>query len=159
MVKMSWMDEDFRHLMKEALREAERAFSEGEVPVGAVIVHQDGRILAAGHNRPISLQDPTAHAEVLVIRTAAAQCGNYRLPGSTLVVTIEPCAMCMGAALNARVSRLVFGAFDPKAGAAGSVFDLAWDSRLNHRIDVVSGVLEGECSKLMREFFNSRRKT
>lgn len=144
--------------MREALREAEKGFSEGEVPVGALIVHHDGRILATGHNRPISLQDPTAHAEVLVMRSAAACCGNYRLPGSTLVVTIEPCAMCMGAALNARISRLVFGAFDPKAGAAGSVFDLAGDSRLNHRIEVISGVLEGECSRVMQEFFGSRRK-
>src|SRR3972149_1012861 len=117
------MDGNFRQLMREALREAEKGFSEGEVPIGALIVNLDGRILAADHNRPISLQDPTAHAEVLAIRSAAAVCGNYRLPGSTLVVTIEPCAMCMGAALNARISRLVFGAFDPKAGGAGSVLN------------------------------------
>lgn len=152
------MDEDFRHFMKEALREAEKGFSEGEVPVGALVVHQDGRILAAAHNRPISLQDPTAHAEVLAIRAAASKCGNYRLPGAALIVTIEPCSMCMGAALNARISRLVFGASDPKAGAAGSVFDLARSGALNHRIEVVSGILEEECSGLMQEFFSLRRK-
>ncbi len=144
--------------MKEALWEAEKGFSEGEVPVGALIVDQDGRTLAAGHNRPVSLKDPTAHAELLVMRSAAARCGNYRLPGCTLVVTIEPCPMCMGAALNARISRLVFGAFDPKSGAAGSLFDLAGDTRLNHRIEVVSGVLQGECSRLMQEFFSARRR-
>ena len=152
------MVEDFRHFMKQALREAEQGFSEGEVPVGALIVRQEGRILAAAHNRPISLHDPTAHAEVLAMRAAASLCGNYRLPGATMVVTIEPCSMCMGAALNARISRLVFGASDPKAGAAGSVFDLARDGRLNHRIEVVAGVLEGECSRLLQEFFSLRRK-
>jgi len=144
--------------MKMALDEAEKGFLEGEVPVGAVIIQEDRTILAAAHNRPIALHDPTAHAEVLAMRAAAAFRGNYRLPGVTLVVTIEPCAMCLGAALNARIARLVFGARDPKAGAAGSVFDLARDDRLNHRIEVVSGVLESECARLMQEFFCKRRK-
>ena len=158
MLKMFWMDEDFRHFMELALEEAEKGFSEGEVPVGAVVVHEDGTILASAHNRPIALNDPTAHAEVLAIRAAAASRGNYRLPGATLVVTIEPCPMCVGAALNARISRLVFGAEDPKAGAAGSLFDMARDQRLNHRMEVFAGVLGSECARLVQDFFALRRK-
>lgn len=144
--------------MELALEEAEKGFSEGEVPVGAVVVHEDGTILASAYNRPIGLNDPTAHAEVLAIRAAAAIRGNYRLPGATLVVTIEPCPMCVGAALNARISRLVFGAEDPKAGAAGSLFDMARDQRLNHRMEVFAGVLGSECARLLQDFFALRRK-
>ncbi len=157
MLEILRMDEDFRQFMKEALREAEKAFAEGEVPIGALVIHQ-GRILAAAHNMPIALQDPTAHAEVLAMRSAAARCGNYRLPGATLVVTIEPCLMCMGAALNARISRLVYGSADPKAGAARSLFNLCQDDRLNHRISVISGVLEEECTSLIQRFFSQRRR-
>jgi tRNA(adenine34) deaminase len=158
MLKVLRMDEDFRHFMQQALMEAEKAYSEGEVPVGALVVHEDGTILAAAHNRPIALHDPTAHAEVLAMRAAAALSGNYRLPGATLVVTIEPCPMCMGAALNARIARLVFGACDPKSGAAGSLYDLARDGRLNHRMGVYSGVLGDECARLMQNFFALRRR-
>ncbi|MEW6667189.1 MAG: tRNA adenosine(34) deaminase TadA [Thermodesulfobacteriota bacterium] len=151
------MDADFRHLMREALQEAEKAFHEGEVPVGAVLSDEGGEIVARAHNMPIFLCDPTAHAEILALRFAASHLGNYRLTKSTLVVTIEPCLMCMAAALNARISRLVFGAADPKAGAAGSLYHLGEDGRLNHRIEVVSGVLEEECSRLMQAFFRNRR--
>ncbi|MBN1105454.1 MAG: nucleoside deaminase [Deltaproteobacteria bacterium] len=143
--------------MNEALREAEKASLEGEVPVGAVLADEAGEIVSSAHNRTLSLQDPTAHAEMLTLRIAAARYGNYRLTGTTLVVTVEPCLMCMGAALNARVSRLVFGAADPKGGAAGSLYDVSRDSRLNHRIEVVSGVMEQECARLMQEFFRRRR--
>lgn len=151
------METDFRHWMREALLEAEKAFREGEVPVGAVLSDENGNILARAHNRPISLCDPTAHAEILVLRAGASRLGNYRLTKSTLVVTIEPCLMCMGAALNARIRRVVFGASDPKSGAAGSLYRLGEDSRLNHRIEVISGVLEAECSGLMQAFFRARR--
>ena len=151
------MDADFRHLMREALLEAEKAFQEGEVPVGAVLSDEEGEIVARAHNMPIFLSDPTAHAEILALRFAASHLGNYRLTKSTLVVTIEPCLMCMGAALNARIGRLVFGASDPKSGAAGSLYHLGEDSRLNHRIEVVSGVMETECSSLMQAFFRMRR--
>ncbi|MBW1788286.1 MAG: tRNA adenosine(34) deaminase TadA [Deltaproteobacteria bacterium] len=143
--------------MREALDEARKAFDEGEVPVGALVVDNEGRIMGKAHNRPVSLNDPTAHAEMLAIRRAAGMLGNYRLVGATLVATIEPCPMCMGAALNARVERLVYGAPDPKAGAAGSLYDLSSDSRLNHRIEVVSGVLQEECALLMQRFFRMRR--
>lgn len=151
------MTVDVYHLMSEALYEAEKAAAEGEVPVGAVLAGPDGRMVARAHNRPLALKDPTAHAEILVLREAAARLGNYRLTGFTLVVTIEPCLMCMGAALHARVAGLAFGAFDPKGGAAGSLYDLAGDSRLNHRIEVVSGIREEHCRRLMQEFFQSRR--
>ncbi len=148
---------DFHHLMKKALREAERGFTKGEVPVGAVLAGPDGDIVAKAHNLPISLNDPTAHAEILALRSAGTFYRNYRLTGATLLVTIEPCLMCMGAAINARISRLVFGAFDPKSGAAGSLYDLAADNRLNHRIEVISGIMEKECRKLMQDFFHLRR--
>ena len=151
------MQVDLYQLMEQALKEAEKAFSMGEVPVGAVLATQDGRIVAKAHNQPITLSDPAAHAEILVLRKAGAFYQNYRLNDSLLVATIEPCLMCMGAALNARVARLVFGAFDPKAGAAGSIYNLAADSRLNHRIEVISGIMEKECRALMQSFFRSRR--
>jgi tRNA(adenine34) deaminase len=152
------MPDDLHHLMREALDQAQKAFDQGEVPVGALVVDNEGRIVAKAHNRPIALNDPTAHAEIQAIRRAAEVLGNYRLVGAALVVTIEPCIMCMGAALNARVERLVYGAPDPKAGAAGSLYDLSSDSRLNHRIEVVSGILKDECAALMQRFFKTRRK-
>lgn len=148
---------DFSVLMREALNEAFIGFAEGEVPVGAVVATPQGEILARAHNRPIALNDPTAHAEILALRRAGAVCGNYRIEESTLVVTVEPCVMCMGAAHHARISRLVFGAFDPKWGAAGSLYNLAADHRLNHRIEVISGILGTECLKVMQDFFRSRR--
>ena len=148
---------DYDQLMGEALLEAGKALEKGEVPVGAVLAGPEGEILARGYNQPISLNDPTAHAEIIALREAAARCGNYRLQGTTLVVTIEPCIMCMGAAINARVSRLVFGAFDPKAGAAGSIYNLYDDPRLNHRIEVVSGIRENECREMLQAFFRSKR--
>lgn len=150
---------DFVLLMREALKEAQQGSAEGEVPVGAVVATPEGEIVARAHNQPVALKDPTAHAEILALRRAGAVCGNYRIEGATLVVTVEPCAMCMGAALQARISRLVFGAFDPKGGAAGSLYNLAGDPRLNHRIELVSGILGEECSKLMQDFFKARRKT
>lgn len=148
---------DLYHLMREALREAERALSMGEVPVGSVLAGPDGQIVAKAHNQPVGLQDPTAHAEILAIRRAGLAFGNYRLNRAILVVTVEPCPMCMGAAINARIARLVFGSADPKAGAAGSLYNLATDKRLNHRIEVISGIMEQECRALMEGFFRLRR--
>jgi tRNA(adenine34) deaminase len=144
-------------MMEEALQEAAKGFAEGEVPVGAVVADVDGLIIARAHNRPVSLNDPTAHAEILALRRAGSVCGNYRLEGAILVVTMEPCPMCMGAAVHARVAKLIFGSSDPKWGAAGSVYDLAGDRRLNHRIEVLAGIMERECSRLMLDFFHSRR--
>lgn len=149
---------DFYLLMQEALAEAKKGFAKGEVPVGAVLVDPEGKFLAKAHNQPISLNDPTAHAEILALREAGSLCGNYRMEGATLVVTIEPCLMCMGAAVNARIAHLVFGAPDPKWGAAGSLYDVAKDGRLNHRIEVTSGIMEEECIQLMQDFFRSRRR-
>jgi tRNA(adenine34) deaminase len=144
--------------LKLALSEAKKADEKAEVPIGAVLVSQVGNILAASHNQTISLSDPTAHAEILVLRKAAHQTQNYRLLNTTLYVTIEPCVMCMGALVHARISRLVYGAKDPKWGAAGSLYDLAGDSRLNHQIEVIGGILEDECRALMQDFFRSKRK-
>lgn len=152
------MEIDFFHLMKQALMEAEKGLAKGEVPVGALLTNSVGKILTKAHNLPISHHDPTAHAEILVIRNAGDYYKNYRLTGSTLVVTLEPCVMCMGAALHARISRLVFGAYDPKLGAAGSVYRLHEDRRFNHKIEVISGVMEKECSNQLRDFFRLRRK-
>lgn len=149
---------DLFQLMQVALEEAGKAFQQGEVPVGAVVADPEGRVLARAHNRPIRAKDPTAHAEVLALREAAARTGNYRLEGATLVVTLEPCLMCMGAALQARVARLVYGAADPKAGAAASLYTVGSDPRLNHRIEVRGGVMEAECGELLKEFFRIRRK-
>jgi tRNA(adenine34) deaminase len=146
-------DEQF---MCMALEEAKRAGEEGEVPVGAVLV-SGGKVIARGRNRPIAMSDPTAHAEVLALREAAAKVGNYRLPGCTLYVTIEPCAMCAGALLQARVGRLVFGAEDPKAGAVRSLYTLLEDERLNHRVEVTAGVLPQECREVLHRFFRERR--
>ena len=142
--------------MTVALDEAARAGDAGEVPIGAVVV-RDGRLLAAAGNAPIADVDPTAHAEIRALRAAARAAGNYRLPGATLYAPVEPCAMCIGAALHARVATLVFGCDDPKAGAAGSLFDLTQDARLNHRIAVVRGVEAERSRELLRTFFAARR--
>ena len=149
------MEADF-HYLGEALEQARAALAAGEVPVGAVLVGE-GRVLARAYNRPISLNDPTAHAEVLVLREAAARLGNYRLPGTTVYVTLEPCIMCVGALVQARVARLVFGAPDPKGGACISLYRLPEDPRLNHRLEVTGGVREAECRELLQEFFQARR--
>ena len=142
--------------MEEALRCAQRALEAGEVPVGAVVV-LDGRIIGRGRNQVIAHSDPTAHAEILALREAAAVVGNYRLTGAALYATIEPCAMCCGAAVNARVARVVYGAADPKSGAAQSLYRLLQDTRLNHRADVSAGVLHQECGAILREFFQKKR--
>lgn len=145
-------------LMALALREAEQAYLEEEVPVGAVLISSADEILAFDHNRTRQLHDPTAHAEMQALRKAAQVSNNFRLPGSTLFVTIEPCLMCAGAIIQARVDRVVYGAADPKAGALGSLYDISKDPRLNHRFEVIQGVLESECRELIQNFFKSRRE-
>lgn len=145
------------HYMSDALRQARRGDREGEVPVGAVIVCK-GEVLARAHNRPIHLNDPSAHAEILALRRAGRKLGNYRLPTCTLYVTIEPCAMCVGAIVQARIQRLVVGAADPKAGACGSVLSVLNSPKLNHQVEFESGILEAECSAILRQFFHERRK-
>ncbi len=144
------------NFMAAAIAEARRAEADGEVPVGAVAV-ADGQIVGAGHNRPIGLSDPTAHAEVLAIRAAASTLKTYRLDAVSIYVTLEPCVMCVGAMLNARVARVVYGARDAQAGALGSVYDIGRDGKLNHRFEVVGGVMESESAEMMREFFRARR--
>ena len=148
------MDTD--QLMQLALEQARAALAHDDVPIGAVVVH-DGAVVGRGHNRREVDQDPTAHAEVLAIREAARALGGWRLEGCTLVVTLEPCAMCAGAIVLARVPTVVYGATDPKAGAAGSLMDVLDDARLNHRCAVVSGVRAQECGELLRAFFRARR--
>jgi len=143
--------------MREAIKEAKDGWLNGEVPVGALLINQSDEILARDHNRCISLNDPTAHAEILVIRQAAKRLINYRLNGVTIIVTIEPCPMCMGAIMNARLGVLAFGAFDPKIGAAGSIYNFSDDERLNHRIKVIPCIMEQECRDLMQDFFRERR--
>ncbi len=145
--------------MELALRAAQGALTTGDVPVGAVLLDPGGAVLAAAANERERSGDPTAHAEVLVLRRSAAARGSWRLDGCTLVVTLEPCTMCAGALVLARVSRLVLGAWDPKAGAAGSVRDVVRDARLNHRVEVVGGVREAECAAVLRAFFAARRPT
>jgi tRNA(adenine34) deaminase len=140
-----------------ALEQAATAPATGDVPVGAVVLSADGEVLGAGVNRREAAGDPTAHAEVLALRAAARARGEWRLEGCTLVVTLEPCVMCAGATVLSRVQRLVFGAWDPKAGAAGSVWDLVRDRRANHRVEVVGGVREEECTQLLLDFFASHR--
>jgi tRNA(adenine34) deaminase len=142
--------------MQAALVEAEMGGDSGEVPVGAVVMLA-GEVIGSGHNTTIAASDPSGHAEIVALRAAASAKGNHRLPGATLFVTLEPCAMCMGAIAQARISRLVFGAYDPKAGAAGSVIDLTDSKALNHRFEVNGGVLEDECGELLKEFFASKR--
>ena len=143
--------------MRAALREARASFARDEVPVGCVIVH-DGLVIGRGHNQVESLQDATAHAEIVAIGAASNALGSWRLNECTLYVTLEPCSMCAGAIVLARLGRLVYGATDPKAGGCGSVLDVIGEPRLNHRVDVTRGVLEDECGELLREFFRKRRK-
>ncbi len=144
-------------LMQHALELASRAAEQGEVPVGAVLV-RDGEIIGEGWNAPISRHDPSAHAEIQALRDAGQRVGNYRLPDTTLYVTLEPCVMCAGAIIHARIKRLVFGAYDPKGGAAGSVFDLLpSDERFNHRVKCEGGVLEQACAEQLKAFFKARR--
>lgn len=148
------LDEKFMDI---ALDEARLAETAGEVPVGAVIVDSVGSIFAQGFNQPISMHDPTAHAEIVAMRAAARVLGNYRLTGLTLYCTMEPCVMCAGAIVHARVQRLVYGAADARAGAAGSIYDVVRDSRLNHQVEVTAGVRERECREIVQGFFEKRR--
>jgi tRNA(adenine34) deaminase len=143
-------------LMQEALREAEIAYSHQEIPIGAVVVYQN-KIIARAHNRKEELQDPTAHAEILALQEAARYLGSWHLEDIDLYVTLEPCPMCAYAMLQARIKRLIFGTLDPKAGAAGSIINIVQDKRFNHQIEVVSGVLEQECSLILQKFFQERR--
>lgn len=152
---MSFSRDDF-NWMEQALKLAADAAAEGEVPVGAVLV-RDGVMLGSGGNNPISLNDPTAHAEINAIRQAAEKVTNYRL-GGTLYVTLEPCLMCMGAIIHSRIERLVFGARDPKTGAAESVYQIGADKRLNHTLNIQGGLLEERCSRLLKDFFKERRQ-
>ena len=142
--------------MMQALEQAKLAAQAGEVPVGAVLVH-NGAVISEAFNRPIGNHDPSAHAEMLALRSAAGEIQNYRLPGSTLYVTLEPCVMCAGAMLHARVDRVIFGARDPKTGAAGSVVDIFSINQLNHQTTVDGGVLESECGQVLKDFFKERR--
>lgn len=142
--------------MREALSEARKAENEGEVPVGAVLLVNE-KIVGRGHNSSIRLNDPTAHAEIVALRQACHNSLNYRLPGSVLIVTVEPCVMCVGAMIHARVEEIIFGAADPKAGAIQSCFHLADASALNHKIRVTPGILEEECGSILKAFFASRR--
>ncbi len=144
--------------MRLALDQARLAYEAGEVPVGAVVVDGQGQVLGAGYNRTILDADPTAHAEVVAVRAAARQLGNYRLPGLALYVTLEPCVMCIGAMLHARLARVVYGAHDPKTGACGSVLDVGAVAQLNHHTTVTGGVLAQPCADLLRAFFRERRK-
>ncbi|WP_425395493.1 tRNA adenosine(34) deaminase TadA [Aeoliella sp.] len=145
------------HFMREALRQAELAAAAGEVPVGAVVVHQ-GTIIAAAYNQREMLHDPTAHAEMIAVTQAAAALGSWRLADCTLYVTLEPCPMCAGAIVNSRIPRVVYGAADPKAGAVDTLYTLLGDSRLNHAAEVVSGVLAQECGDILRQFFREKRQ-
>jgi tRNA(adenine34) deaminase len=149
--------ETFDRWMGRALDEARLALATGDVPVAALVLDADGEVIGTGRNEREAQQDPTAHAEILALRSAAAQTGDWHLTGTTLVVTLEPCLMCAGAILAARVPRVVFGAWDEKAGAAGSVYDALRDRRLNHRVEVFAGIRDAECSRLLEEFFEGRR--
>jgi len=146
-------DEQYMDL---ALAEALKAESAGEVPVGAIVV-ADGAVVGRGFNQPISTNDPTAHAEMVALREAARTIGNYRLSTVTMYCTVEPCVMCAGAMIHARIARLVFGVPDPKAGAAGSIYNVLTDPRLNHRVEVLSGIRQSECASLLQDFFARRR--
>jgi tRNA(adenine34) deaminase len=146
-------------LVREALREAARAAEEGEVPAGAVVAEPDGTVVSRGRNRVIALSDPTAHAEIIAIRAASAAAGNYRLDGLVLASTLEPCAMCLSAALHARLAAIIFGAAEPKWGAGGSLIDLNSVPGMNHHLALLEGgILEDECAGIMRDFFRDRRK-
>ena len=144
--------------MRLAIDEAEQAAAAGDIPIGALVIDVSGSVIASAHNAREATVDPTAHAEILALRAAAAASGDWRLAGCTLVVTLEPCPMCAGAAVMARVDRLVFGAWNPEYGAAGSAWDIVRDRRLNHRIEVIGGVLETECGSLVQTFLAARRE-
>jgi tRNA(adenine34) deaminase len=146
-------DNDF---MKIALAEAQKAFDKDEVPVGAVVV-LEGKILARAYNNPITSRDPSAHAEMLALRQAASAIGNYRLTGALLYVTLEPCIMCAGAILHSRLARVIFGARDPKTGAAASLYEILGDARLNHQVEVIEGILREECGEILSRFFRQKR--
>ena len=148
---------DHETFMMLALEEAKKAGQISEVPIGAILVAENGEVLSAAYNQTIKAADPTAHAEVLALRQAAGKINNYRLLNTTLYVTVEPCIMCMGAIVHARVTKVVFGALDPKWGAAGSLYNFAHDDRLNHRVELLKGVLEEDCRKLMQDFFRAKR--
>jgi len=143
--------------MRQALAEAQKAVKEGEVPVGALLVSPTGDIIARAHNRPITLNDPTGHAEILVLRQGAVQLKNYRLPGHVLYVSLEPCVMCVGAMIQARLAMVVYGAADPKGGAIESVYCMGSDGKLNHRLEARGGVLVDECRALLQAFFKAKR--
>ena len=151
------MTDTHENFMELALNEAKKAGQIGEVPVGAILVSENGEILSAAHNQTIKLADPTAHAEILTLRKAALEINNYRLLKTTLYVTVEPCIMCMGAIVHARISQVVFGAPDPKWGAAGSLYNFAADDRLNHRVAITTGVCAEDCRRLMQDFFRTKR--
>ena len=144
--------------MRLAIDEAKQAAAAGDIPIGALVIDASGSVIASAHNAREATVDPTAHAEILALRAAAAASGDWRLAGCTLVVTLEPCPMCAGAAVMARVDRLVFGAWNPEYGAAGSAWDIVRDRRLNHRIEVIGGVLETECGSLVQTFLAARRE-
>ncbi|MCP4694322.1 MAG: tRNA adenosine(34) deaminase TadA [Desulfobacterales bacterium] len=151
------MHSNYKEFMNLALEWARAAGEKGEVPVGAALVSADQEVLAAAHNRTIGRMDPTAHAEILALREAARRIRNYRLLNTTLYVTVEPCVMCMGAIIHARVARVVFGARDPKWGAAGSIYNFSENPRFNHHPEIVAGVNEADCASLMKNFFKARR--
>ncbi len=150
------MEKD-KHFMKAALKAAKKAWENGEIPVGAVLVKND-EIISTGQNSPITSNDPTAHAEIIALREGGEKLKNYRLIDTTLYVTIEPCTMCMGAIIHARIKKLVFGTFDPRTGAAGSLFDFTIENKFNHKVEVKSGILESECRELLQDFFKQKRK-
>ncbi len=152
------MEIDHEQMMRLALAEAEKAGQAGEVPVGAVLASETGEILAKGHNRTIGLTDPAGHAEVLTLRRAAQKIKNYRLLNTTLYVTIEPCVMCMGAIIHARIARVVYGAPDPKWGALGSIYNFAQEDRFNHHPEIVAGICEADCRVIIQAFFRARRR-
>ncbi len=156
-VGISSIEDSDQHWMQAAIQLAQKAEELGEVPVGAIIV-KDNVLISEGFNQPISQHDPTSHAEIMALRNAAQNLKNYRLPNTTLYVTLEPCAMCAGAIIHARVERVVLGTFDPKGGAAGSIFSILGTDKLNHEVDVTGGVLETECADLLKAFFKSKRK-
>ncbi len=153
---MTSQDKKDQYYMEAALAAARQAAEEGEVPVGAVLV-RDEKIIAAAGNKVVASHDPTGHAEIRVLRRAALEIGNYRLPGTTLYVTLEPCLMCIGAIIHARVERLVYGAADPKGGAVCSLYSIASDTRLNHRLEVTAGILASSCGQILKDFFRVRR--
>lgn len=153
------MHDNHSKLMQLAINEAIKARQNNEVPVGAALIAESGKILSLAHNSTINLSDPTAHAEILALRMAAKKLLNYRLLNTTLYVTVEPCIMCMGAIIHARVSRIVFGTNDPKWGAAGSIYNFANDLRLNHQPEIIGGVCKDECRRLIQDFFRSKRNS